>query len=81
MKEILKRIQIEQRKEVLKAAKENIKINGIDMVTPRGTINISNKIITDEVIRVIDAELEDINIQLEEMTGLNIEKLERLNMV
>ena len=74
---VLERMELENKKSVLIASKHKIK-DGIEIRTPRGSFTITSKYAISECNRQIENEIDDIDIELEELTGINQNKIERL---
>ena len=80
MKEILQRIELEQRLEVLNTVKEQAINDELYITTNKGAykLKFDARML---IINNIDESTEWIKERFEELTGLNYDKLERLNMV
>lgn len=76
----LKIKELENRKDVLAAAKNNIK-STLAIKTYKGIYEVKSQLVLTVIENEIDAEIEDINTQLEQLTGLNEERLIYLNEV
>lgn len=73
---VLERMDLERRKSVLIASKNKIK-EGIEIQTARGTYLITSKFIISEMLTLMDTEIIFINSKLEQLTGLNQEKIDK----
>lgn len=75
--DIMKRIELETRKEILKVAKEMLK-EGVEIKTYRGTYTIDNKVILYIIKSEIERKIEEVDSQLEELTGIDYNELDKL---
>lgn len=73
---VLERMELENKKSILLASKNKIK-EGIEIKTIRGSFIITSKYAISECIRQIENGIDDIDIELEEITGLNQDKIEK----
>ena len=77
MNKILKRIELEQRLEVLKIVREQAIKDELYITTNRGKYQLKHEARM-TIISNIDESIEWIKERLEELTGLNYEELEKL---
>jgi len=81
---VLQRLELENRKAILIASKNKIKIEGIEIKTGRGIYKLSYEKIPYTIRAInleIDTEIEEINEKLEELTGLNQDHMDYLNNI
>lgn len=77
---VLQRMELENRKELLKGVEEQAINDELYIKNSRGIYNIGFRG-TINIIIDIQGEIRDINKQLEELTGLNPNHMEKLNGV
>lgn len=80
MENTLKRIELEQRLEVLNTVKEQAINDELYITTNKGLYQLKHDVRM-LIINNIDESTEWIKERLQEITGLNYDKLERLNRV
>lgn len=80
MKNTLKRIELEQRIEVLKTVREQAVKDELYISTNRGQYQLKHDV-RKLIINNIDESIEWIKERFQELTGLNYDELERLNKV
>lgn len=73
---VLQRLELENRKVVLLECKSKIK-EGIEIKTNRGSFVMKSKTIIGIISRQIESDIEDIDIELETLTGLNQDKMDK----
>jgi len=75
---VLLRMELENRKAILIASKHKIK-EGIEVKTNRGIYKITHEYAIGIAIIEIEYEIKQIDIELEEITGLNQDKMDYYN--
>lgn len=77
MDKVLQRLELENRKTMLEAIKENLLKEGMEIKTNRGIYIIKGRRALLEIESCILEELEEIDIQLEKLTGLDQDKMDK----